>query len=109
MPNDSAPGPEFVKWVAMTHDGVEGHATATEKAFNEVHARKGWTKVADLGWHRTAPTVSPQELAVSAGEAESSLTKDELRELARAQGLDDSGTKAEIAARLEAANPGGNS
>lgn len=108
-----ATAPDQVEWVAMRYKGVEGIATATKAAFDEVHKPKGWEKVADLGYSSVAPTyTSAHVVAEAVGEAEGnlgSLTKDRLQEAARAAGLDDSGTKDEIAARLEeAANPGGN-
>jgi hypothetical protein len=108
-----ATAPDQVEWVAMKYEGVDGVATATKAAFDEVHAPNGWTKVADLGLSSVAPTYDVASVVAEAvGEVEGNLTdltKSDLQEVARAAGLDDSGTKDEIAARIdEAANPGGN-
>ena len=90
------------------HPDVEGHATASLEAFHEVWVPKGWVHAADLGTSREAPDISADQLSVLTGEAYNDLTKDELKVLAVERGLDDSGTKNEIAARLtEAAYPGG--
>lgn len=105
MPDAEEYGPDMKEWVAMAYDGVEGAATATKEAFNEVWAPKGWTLVADLGHSREAPSYTEAQAVVDTGEA-ASLTKAELQDLAREQGLDDSGTKAELLERLEA-NSGG--
>lgn len=98
-------GPDFSEWVVMAHEGIEGHAVATVAAHAECHAENGWEVVANVGFHRTAPEYTADQLLVMTGEA-ASLTKPELQELAQARGLDDSGTKSEIIERLESAEGG---
>lgn len=89
--SNAPPAPENGEgWVVMFHpdldpaDGNRQYAEVPRETYDLVWEEKGWKMV------------TPEERAKSL----TSLGKEELQARAREAGLDDSGTKAEIIARL---------
>jgi hypothetical protein len=94
----------------MTHPDVEGPAPTSQEAFDTVWGAKGWQlvptqEVAEvLAEQQAAADVAAELAAVTfAGHTEDEYTKDYLIEAANQRGVDSTGTKAEILARLQAA------
>lgn len=86
--------------ITMSHPEIEGTATATRRALDDVWAPRGWVEVEP-----------PVALASDALNTEvtslGALTKAQLEEVASSAGLDTSSTrtKADLVALIEAAAP----